>query len=198
MNEIAAWLDQHHINFLTVGTTVVILIVALLFILMASRALRGWLTYLQARLHLSDDTTIMIARLGTSILWLVTALLVLNFWGVSVTGLWTLLLSTATIIGVGFLATWAMISNFTASFFLTLWRPFRLGQTVEILPENLKGRVMDRNLMFTTLREEGGSVLQVPNNIFFQKLFRVSEQGDAATPLFETREGAHIASLAPR
>jgi len=28
--------------------------------------------------------------------------------------------------------------------------------------------------MFTVLREESGSVLQIPNNLFFQKMFRVS------------------------
>jgi small-conductance mechanosensitive channel len=67
-----------------------------------------------------------------------------------------------------------MTSNLTASFFLVLWRPFHVGQTVEILPENLKGRVMDRNLMFTTLSEDSGSVLQIPNSLFFQKIFRVS------------------------
>ena len=75
---------------------------------------------------------------------------------------------------MGFLATWAMVSNVTASLFLTIWHPFRLGDTVELLPENLKGRAIDRNLMFTVLREESGSVLQVPNNLFFQKIFRVS------------------------
>jgi len=28
--------------------------------------------------------------------------------------------------------------------------------------------------MFTILREESGIVLQIPNNLFFQKMFRVS------------------------
>jgi hypothetical protein len=39
----------------------------------------------------------------------------------------------------------------------------------------LKGRVIDRNLMFTVLRDERGFVLQVPNNTFFQKMFRVAD-----------------------
>jgi small-conductance mechanosensitive channel len=94
---------------------------------------------------------------------------------VSVSGLWTLLVTTATIIGVGFLAVWAMISNVTANLFITIWRPFQLGDTVELLPENLKGRVIVRNLMFTVLREENGARLHVPNNLFFQKIFRVSQ-----------------------
>ena len=181
MTDVVTWLNQHNVNFLTVGATLGILILASICILVLSRLVRQWLTYLQARLHFSYDTTVTVTRLITSGLWLVTAILVLNFWGVSVGGLWALLASIATIIGVGFLATWALISNFTASVFLTLWRPFQLGQTVEILPENLKGRVIERNLMFTALQEDGGSVLQVPNNLFFQKLFRVSGQGEPAS-----------------
>ena len=198
MTEVATWLAQHNVTFLTVGATVAALIIASIVILIVSRLLHQWLTYLQACLHLGYDTATMIPRLITGGLWAVTIILILNFWGVSVGGLWTLLVSAVTLIGVGFLATWTMISNFTASFFLTLWRPFNIGQTVEILPENLKGRVVNRNLMFTTLRDENGSVLQVPNNLFFQKLFRVSGQGDTEPCLFEAHDGAHVTSLAPK
>jgi hypothetical protein len=41
----------------------------------------------------------------------------------------------ATVIGVGFLATWTMVSNVTASVFIGIWKPFHLDDTVEILPE---------------------------------------------------------------
>jgi small-conductance mechanosensitive channel len=61
-----------------------------------------------------------------------------------------------------------------------------MGDTVEMLPENLKGRVIDRNLMFTILREPGGAALYVPNNLFFQKMFRVTNDGEQH--LFETLE----------
>jgi hypothetical protein len=30
-------------------------------------------------------------------------------------------------------------------------------------------------MMFTILREEGGSILQIPNNLFFQRMFRVAD-----------------------
>ena len=50
-----------------------------------------------------------------------------------------------------------------------------MGHKVEMLPENRRGRVIDRNMMFTVLREEKGQVLQVPNNLLFQKIFRVTD-----------------------
>jgi small-conductance mechanosensitive channel len=176
MSAIVEWLSQHNISFLAIVMTATFMIAAAITI----RLLRQWLTYLQVRFHLTDETTFLIARVMTGGLWLIAIAVILNVWGVSLGGLWTVLVSTVTIIGVGFLATWTMISNFTASLFLTLWRPFHLGQTVEMLPEKLGGRVTERNLMFTTLREESGSVLQIPNNLFFQKLFRVSGEPAAA------------------
>ena len=90
-------------------------------------------------------------------------------------GLWTLLIGGAAVIGVGFLAVWTLVSNITASLFLSIWRPFHLGTTIQLLPENLKGRVIDRNMMFTSVRDEAGNILQIPNNLFFQKVFRVSD-----------------------
>ena len=57
-----------------------------------------------------------------------------------------------------------------------------------MLPENVKGRVIDRNLMFTALREESGSVIQIPNNLFFQKMFRVVGAEQSAFELLERKE----------
>jgi small-conductance mechanosensitive channel len=85
-------------------------------------------------LHLTDETNLAIGRIVVAVFWIFTAFVVLNVWGVGLGGVWAVLVSAITIIGVGFLATWAMISNFTASFFLVLWRPFQFGQTVEFCP----------------------------------------------------------------
>ncbi|WGS18705.1 MULTISPECIES: mechanosensitive ion channel family protein [unclassified Bradyrhizobium] len=195
MTQVAEWLDHHNINIVTVAGTVVILIAAAIIVLVLSRLLQRWLSYLQGRIQLTNETTLIINRIVVVVLWILTAFAVLNVWGVGLGGIWAVLVSVITVIGVGFLATWAMVSNFTASFFLLLWRPFHFGQTVEILPENLKGRVTERNLMFTTLREESGSVLQIPNNLFFQKMFRVSGRAVASTD--GPRKHAGSAPLAP-
>src|SRR6516162_3255927 len=186
MHPVVTWFDQANISVPLLLATVALILFALIAILALNRLMRGWLRSLEARVHLSYETVLTLTRVVSGGLWLVTALLVLNLWGVSVSGMWTLLASAIAVIGVGFLAVWTMVSNVTASFFISLWRPFRLGQTVEILPEALKGRVIDRNLMFTMLRDEDGNLLQVPNNLFFQKMFRVSDRGKPS--LFECLE----------
>ena len=181
MTQIIEWLNQHNINAVNAIGTVVILLLASIVIPILSRLLNQWLTYLQSPLNFTDKTNSIINRVIIAVLWALIVFIILDVWGIGLAGVWAVLVSAITIIGVGFIATWAMTSNFTASFFLALWRPFHVGQTVEVLPENLKGRVVGRDLMFTTLSEESGSVLQIPNSLFFQKMFRVSSDLPAAT-----------------
>ena len=186
MTQIIEWLNHHNINVVNAISTLAILLLASITIPTLNRFLRQWLINLQSRLHITDKSYFIISRVITAVLWTLTVFIVLNVWGIGLGGVWAILVSVITIIGVGFIATWAMTSNFTASFFLVLWRPFHVGQTVEVLPENLKGRVVGRNLMFTTLSEDSGSVLQIPNSLFFQKMFRVSD--DVPVPTVDPRD----------
>lgn len=186
MDAPAAWLARYNISAVAVLATIGVVTGAFVLSYLLRRRLQGSRRQLAATLRLSYETVLIATRLSIGALWIIAAMLVLEIWGVSVGGLWTLLVSVATIVGVGFLATWTMISNITASFFIAFWRPFRLGDTIEMLPENLSGRVIDRNLMFVVVREDGGTVIQIPNNLFFQKMFKVSGSGNKT--LFEEYE----------
>ena len=186
MNDLAAWLNQRNISVMAVLATVGLVVGAFALSYLLKRPLQDSLRQLASRVRLPYETVLTTTRFLIGALWIVVAMLVLEIWGISVGGLWTLLVSAATIVGVGFLATWTMVSNITASFFIALWRPFHLGDDIEIVPENLRGRVIDSNLMFVVVRENGGAVIQIPNNLFFQKMFRVI--GSSNKTLFEEYE----------
>jgi small-conductance mechanosensitive channel len=172
-DHILAWLERNNVELSIVLATLALVVGASVVIFLVNRLLKKWLQPAETRLGLRSEDIATVVRVVTAILWVVALLVAFDLWGVGVGGFWTVLVSAATLIGVGFLATWALVSNITADVFLTIWRPFRLGDTVELLPDKLKGRAIDRNLMFTVLLEEDGRVLQVPNNMFFQKIFRV-------------------------
>ena len=169
------WLAKGNVSLMMTLATAMVIIAAFITVSLINRLVAGSIRSLEERLSLPEESLLGFTRVLKGIVWLIAALLILSLWGVSVSGLWTLLVSAATIIGVGFLAVWAMISNATASLFITIWRPFQSGDTVELLPENFRGRVIGRNMMFTVLCMEDGARLQVPNNLFFQKMFMVSK-----------------------
>ena len=111
-----------------------VIVAAFITVSFVNRLMAGSIRGFDQRLSL--PSLLGFTRVMKDIVWLIAALLILSLWGVSVSGLWTLLVATAMIIGVGFLTVWAMISN-------------------------VKGRVVVRNLMFTALREENGARLLV-------------------------------------
>gem|GEM_PF-792588 len=186
MDDFINLFDHYGIRIELLLGSVAILVIAGAVILTVNRAVQRLLHRLRPRSPLPAETVLSIGRAVSMVLWIAVAFLLLGFWGVSVTGVWASLVSVAAVIGVGFLAVWTMISNVTASLFITIWRPFHLGDTVELLPENLKGRAIDRNFMFTVLREAENRTLLIPNNLFFQKMFRVTTASDRY--LFETLE----------
>lgn len=83
--------------------------------------------------------------------------------------IFALLGSIIALIGVGFVAVWSTLSNMLCTLLLLTVRPFRIGDEVELTPENLKGKVIDLNLFFTTLLTDDGRHVQIPNNFFFQR-----------------------------
>jgi small-conductance mechanosensitive channel len=186
MDNVAAWMGRHNVSMIAVLATVGVVIGAFFLSYLLKRPMRGSLQQLAAKVRLPYEAVLTATRLLIGALWIIAAMVVLEIWGISVGGLWTLLVSAATLVGVGFLATWTMISNVTASFFIAFWHPFRLGDTIEMIPENLSGRVIDRNLMFVVIRESSDAIIQIPNNLFFQKMFKV--RGGSDKTLFEEYE----------
>lgn len=109
-----------------------------------------------------------------------TLLLVLERLGVSATVLWTGFTGFATVGAVAFFAAWSVLSNLFCAFLIFTVGPFRLGDTIELLDTaekpGAKGRVVDINLLYTTLedatRGQTGVLLQIPNALIFQRVLR--------------------------
>lgn len=122
--------------------------------------------------------------------WLIitaTVLLVLGRLGVSASVLWTAFTGFAAVGAVAFFAAWSVLSNLFCALLIMVAQPFRLGDDVEVLDTaekpGAKGRVVDINLLYTTLREAdgGGRLLQIPNALFFQRVVRRWRGGMADT-----------------
>ena len=111
---------------------------------------------------------------GGAMLWALERL------GVSGTVLWTAFTSFAAVGAVAFFAAWSVLSNMFCAMLIFTTRMFWPGDTVEVLENGekpgLKGRVLDINLVFTTLEETGsmqeGTTLKIPNSMFFQRAVR--------------------------
>lgn len=135
--------------------------------------LRQLLKRLCTRYSVPAEMMIGIRRTGGFIISVSALLMVLHVIGVSAGTLWTAFTGFAAVGAVAFFAAWSVLSNIFCTFLIITTRPFRLHDHIELLEggdkPGLKGRVIDINVIYTTLEETGdhaGSVLQVPNSLF--------------------------------
>lgn len=118
---------------------------------------------------------------GGAILWALERL------GVSGAVLWSAFTGFAAVGAVAFFAAWSVLSNLFCAILIYTTQPFRVGDVIEVLEggdkPGVKGRVLDINLVYTTLSEEtegAGTTLQLPNSLFFQRIVRRWNDGSSS------------------
>jgi len=165
------------------------LIVAVLVLIAYSVVSRALAT-LERKKKLSPKTIVLLKRIARWVFFPVLVLLVLQQFGV-MDNVWALITAALAMVAIGFVAVWSVLSNGFCSVILMVVRPFEVGDTIDVPSDNLRGKVIDFNLMFTTLRDDEGHLIQIPNNLFFQKAVRrqvgqstvsLDEQADREVP----------------
>jgi len=169
----ADWFDV-----LVPATEVVLIFLLALAIMRVARSVMGRI----ARTYGLPATAVMLTQrvlgffiYGGAMLW------ALERMGVSGAVLWSAFTGFAAVGAVAFFAVWSVLSNLFCAILIFTTSPFRVGDLIEVLEggdkPGVKGRVLDINLVYTTLLEEGQeqeakTTLQLPNSMFFQRIVR--------------------------
>jgi small-conductance mechanosensitive channel len=143
---------------------IIILLVCVVYFL-ASRTL----SMLDRRQKISPLVAQFLRRLLRWIAIFVGILLVLQSFGV-LANAWAAITAVLAMVAIGFVAVWSVMSNAMCSLIILLSRPFQIGDQLEFPPDPLKGTVVNFSLLFTTLKTEDGRLIQIPNNMFFQRV----------------------------
>jgi len=166
-----------------------ILVVTALFGL--SAVLRRWIDVLQEKGRIPPLLVLPLRILAKWGLFVLAFLLLLQNFGFQITGIWTLISTILAMIAIGFVAVWSLLSNLSATLMILLLRPFEIGDEIEFVGEPVKGKVVSLGFFYSTLAEEDSeAVIQIPNNLFFQKnLRRTRAKGKPAEDLLDNLKG---------
>jgi len=146
------------------ASVLAILLGAVLVYVLFARALRT----LKCRQYLPERLVATFQRIGFWIILTATGLLLLQVAGI-LQSVMAAAAGVLALLAIGFVAVWSVLSNTLCSLILMIIRPYRVGDTLSLPPDDLRGKVVNFNLIFTTLETEDGCYLQVPNNLFFQR-----------------------------
>jgi small-conductance mechanosensitive channel len=124
------------------------------------------------RMHLSDSDVLPFRHILRWVLRILALILILGVFGFQLGGIWAIISTILGLIAIGFVAVWSLLSNTSSTLLILFLRPFQIGDDLEFAGEPVRGRVIDLNFFFTTLLDHEGAVLQIPNNLFFQKTLK--------------------------
>ncbi len=135
-------------------------------------ALTRGLALLADRTSLRQESVMPFSKAMSALITVAAIVLMLGVFGFNLGGLWAMLATVLGMIAIGFVAVWSVLSNMLCTVILLIFRPFAIGDEVEFAAEPVRGQVVNLNFVFTTLRTEDGALLQIPNNLFFQKVIK--------------------------
>ncbi len=171
-------------------------VLAVVFALSLLRVKNRLLRKLEQHGHLRASMAGRFRVIGRWIVLATLLLFLLQYLGVS-DHVWAFATTALAAVAVGVVAIWSILSNALAALLILVYRPFRIGDEIELLEPaatvGVRGRVSDMNLMFTALsqKDEAGDTLalvHVPNNLIFQKLIRVYSTAEPLTPFFAGKQ----------
>ena len=140
--------------------------------LVVDRVMYSALHALEVSGRLPEITTRIVRRWLRGLLTVVVLLLVITLAGAKTDRLWAPLSALFAMVAIGFVAVWSMLSSILATFIILIWRPFNVGERIELQPDNISGKVVDINFMYTLLSSDSGTRIAVPNAMFVQRFIR--------------------------
>lgn len=179
VKSIAQWMETEPMGGAILPAVKILVVILLTWA--AFRLLRRGLEILEREEFLTPAIVVVLRLALKWLLFVFGLLLALQQTGVSLNNVWTTLSAVLTLVAVGFVAVWSILSNFLCTLILLIFQPFRIGDEIEVIDPSLtsgiSGKVVNINMMFTLIRETDGkgretSVIQIPNNQFFQRFIR--------------------------
>lgn len=158
----------HHLHPDTLAGAVVYLLLFVLVAMLLSRLLRVTVRgALVRRAHLDRTTMSFLLQVGIAAIWVAMLILYAHLIP-ALRALGTALLTGASIASVVIgLAAQSTLGNLIAGIAITLYRPFRLGERLQVTaPTGTEvGSVESLSLGYTTLRTDDGRLVVLPNSL---------------------------------
>ena len=161
-------------------------LVLVLLVYLGYRLLCKGIGTLTSRRRMTEQIAFVLRRILRWAAVLLGIVVVLQSFGF-LQDVWSLVSTVLALVAIGFVAVWSVMSNVLCSLILILARPFQVGDTIVLPAQELEGKVVNFNLLFTVLKDDDGDLIQIPNNTFFQVAIR-RRPGTSAVGLEEQLE----------
>ena len=129
------------------------------------------------KFHLGLERRKITLKIITVLLSIIGIISLTGIWGLDQKELFVFFTSTVTVLGVGFFATWSILSNITSGILLFFNHPLHIGDNIKILDKEMQveGTLKDISLFFMHIETIDGEMITIPNSVVTQKVISISQ-----------------------
>lgn len=120
-----------------------------------------------------NSTSLLLKLISKWVLGILTVLIAVTMLGVELGSFWLTVSGLLAMVAVGFFASWSLISSMLATILILIWQPYKVGTKIEILPEGIKGKVININMMLSILEDDDKNQFKIPNSQMLQKIIKL-------------------------
>lgn len=155
---------------------------------------RKWSYKIAGKFHLGIERRRITVRIFNFLTLLIAAISIMGIWGLDQKELFVFLTSALTVIGIGFFATWSILSNITSGILLYFNHPMHIGDYIKILDKEMpvEGKIKDISMFFMHIETNEGEDITIPNSVVIQKMISTttSEENKRRQRLAENAKNA--------
>ncbi|MBK9593591.1 MAG: mechanosensitive ion channel [Crocinitomicaceae bacterium] len=127
------------------------------------------------KFHLGIERRRITTKIVNLLLLLIGTISIMGIWGLDQKELFVFLTSTLTVLGIGFFASWSILSNITSGLLLYFNHPLHIGDHVKIMDKEypVEGILKDITMFFMHIETIDGEMVTIPNSVVTQKTISI-------------------------
>jgi small-conductance mechanosensitive channel len=150
-------------------------VIVLGILVLLNFVIRKWSSKIAKKFHLGLERRRITTRIVNLLLLLLGTISIMGVWGLDQKELFLFLTSALTVIGVGFFATWSILSNITSGLLLYFNHPLHIGDRIKIMDKEapVEGILKDISMFFMHVETANGEYVTIPNSVVTQKTISI-------------------------
>jgi MscS family membrane protein len=136
---------------MTLVYKVIFTLVSLLVIIVISKLIINQAKRIQKQKKMKRSRYFLLRKVVRLLATMILAVILILIWGIDMDNLWGTLTSLIALLGIGFLAVWSLLGNILAGIIVFFTTPFKIGDHIEVVPDEVKGKVLAINTFYTLL-----------------------------------------------
>ena len=163
------------IEYLKINSSIqniTISIVCILVVMAIAKIAKSKVKKVQVTANIDQSRYLLIKKQITFFSIVIIAVTLIFVWGINLKQVLLTLGGVMAMIAIAFFALWSILGNILACVILYFTAPFKLNEHIEIIPDEIYGKVISINTFYTVLIDEEKNYICVPNTMFFQKYIK--------------------------